>query len=356
MRYTIGLARYLVSHEVSVEFLSTGSAHRDGSLVSTPLSEYPQGEIRFMRLLSAYVRRRKFPSDTVVVANTEWYSWAFYRARRRIPVVLVAHGPSLPTLRARKPIAASLFSALIEPRGVQTARSIIAIDKESQEYFSTKYPGTELHRIPLGVDINHFKLGSRVHARARWDIKGRPALLFVGRLEPEKRPQLAASVFRAVQLARPEASLIVAGTGSASKSFDDALAKLGHERVRLLGFVSWDDLPSLYCAVDALLVTSEIEQFPTVILESLACGTQVFSTSVGDAATILENPVLGVICPDSVAGFAQAILNRIPENEAHAARNEEIRRTAAERYSWDRVGPEVLAILEAARTGVTCDC
>ena len=347
MTYAMGLARYLATRGISVEFLSTGHARIDGLLVATPVMEADSGELAFVRRLSCYLRKRKFPDNTVVVANTEWYAWAFRNVRPRLRLVLVAHGPSFPTLRIRKPIVATLFNAFIEPQGVRVARSIIAVDSESQAYFSEKYPNANIRRVPIGIDTGHFKPVSRENARSRWRVRGRPALLFVGRLAPEKRPELAAAAFRAVRDSRPEASLIVAGTGPGSKAFDEASAEFGSERVRLLGFVPRADLPSLYSAADALLLTSAIEQFPTVILESLACGTQVFSTNAGDSAVILNDPALGVICESSAESLAEAILSRTPEDEIVRMSHETLRREAAERYSWERVGPEIVGVLEA---------
>jgi glycosyltransferase involved in cell wall biosynthesis len=347
MTYAVGLAKYLEGRGVFVEFLSTGEPHNEGRRKATPVASAGSGELAFARRLSRHVRRRMFAGDTVVVANTEWYAWAFHRARPHVHVVLVAHGPSLPTLRARKPWMAAPFKLLIEPRGVEAASVIIAIDGESETYFATRYPAAKVRRVPVGIDTEHFKPVPREVARRRWGVEGRPAILFAGRFVPEKDPALAAAVFRRVLDIVPGAVLLIAGSGPLSKPFDRARDALGPERIRLLGFVPRTDLPSLYSAADALILTSTIEQMPTVSLEALACGTPVFSTATGDMPSLLGDPVLGAICDRSAERFAHEIATRIPETEVDRARLGEIRRKTATQYSWDAIGPQVLEVMNA---------
>jgi glycosyltransferase involved in cell wall biosynthesis len=228
--------------------------------------------------------------------------------------------------------------------------AVIAIDDQSHAYFTRRYPEAMVHRIPIAIDVGHFRPADREAERLRWGLAGRPTVLFVGRLAREKDPALAADTFRSVIHTSPQAVLLVAGTGPLHEPFIRLRNEVGPDRVRLLGFVAREDLPSLYTAADVLLLTSNTEQIPTVVLESLACGTPVVSTRVGEVDRILDDPTLGSVCDRSCEVLARAILERIEESRGDRAAHEGVRRAAAGCYSWEQIGPRFVEVLRAAFT------
>jgi glycosyltransferase involved in cell wall biosynthesis len=99
----------------------------------------------------------------------------------------------------------------------------------------------------------------------------RSGILFVGRLEAVKNPQLA---MEAAALAG--APLTIAGEGSLEESLRSQMSESRNGRaVELHGFVEhpWE----LYARHRVLLLTSRYESFGNVIVESLAAGTPVVS-------------------------------------------------------------------------------
>lgn len=264
------------------------------------------------------------------------------------PVILVLHGPTFPTLRLRRPLASLPFRALVESVAFDVPEMIVAIDSASVRYVSKRNPKARLTRIALPVDSKHFAPQDRAKAREKWGVEDRPTLLYVGRLAPEKNPGLAIDVFRAILVSIPKACLITAGTGPLERMLRDAQREYGTDRVRVAGAVPRAQLPSLYSAADAVLLTSRIEQLPSVLLESLSCGTQVISTNVGDVRLVLNNPVLGAVCDSNAESFARALSTRFPENDVDRAKYGLLRRSAAEPYSWDRLGPQFKGVIDEA--------
>ncbi len=330
-----------------MEFLGVGSPASGPAFDVVPVAPRVSGEIGFARALRRFTRRPP-PNNSIIIANSELHAWAARRWTATVPLVFVSHGPTYPTLTVRRPFIALLFRRVIEPGAVQAARRIIAIDRHAERYFRGIYPNASLQRIPLAIDTEHFAPVDRREARTQWGLSGEFALLFVGRLAPEKNPGRAVSVYRGVLRSIPEAVLLVAGTGSLRAILENAAEELGPTRIRLLGDVPRSALPSLYSAADGLLLTSDIEQFPTVMLESLACGTPVFSTDVGDVSLVLTDPATGAVCPPDPDLIARRIIQYAPEERGQRANRVLVRRKVSKEYDWSAIGPRIERVLREA--------
>lgn len=345
MSYSLGLGEYLSRGGFDVEYLCLGQSRQRAHMKMTAVSENASGEVAFVRALRRHLRRHPLADDDLVAANTELYAWGFRGRLRSRPLVLVAHGPTYTTLRVSRPLAAAVFRSLIEPRATSLAHAIIAIDEESKVYFQRRYPEKTTHHIPLPIDVEHFRSVDRTSSREKWNLSNKHAFLYIGRLAPEKNLAFLLKVYDHLLEALPAAVLVVAGVGPLQHLFEAAAARLGSDRIRILGSVPRDDLPSLYSASDAVLLTSTIEQIPNAALESLACGTPVFATAAGELPKILDGDHLGGVCPAVAPDFARTVLQSIPENEVERAKYESIRRSVAARYSWERLGPRIVEVL-----------
>lgn len=104
---------------------------------------------------------------------------------------------------------------------------------------------------------------------------GRPLLLFLGRLAPVKRPH------RVLEAARelPDAFVAIAGEGPEKERLEAIAKEPGlMDRVRFLGRVDERAKELLLNAADVVVLPSEHEGQPLVLLEALAVGTPIVAT------------------------------------------------------------------------------
>ncbi len=119
-------------------------------------------------------------------------------------------------------------------------------------------------------------------------------VLFAGRLTEIKKPELAVETLAALP-GDPEAHLVVAGSGElldASRARAEQLGVAG--RVHFVGDRPRDEVAQLMQAADALLLTARSEGGgPRVVLEALACGLPVVSTTVVEVRRTVASGVNG---------------------------------------------------------------
>ena len=129
-------------------------------------------------------------------------------------------------------------------------------------------------------------------------------ILWIGRLEPQKDPELALQVMAAMQV---PAHLTMLGDGALSERLQQRMSAMGLVRkVTMAGHVA--EIESCLAQADVLLITSRYEGGPAVAVEALAQGVPVVST---DCSFLLHDLVAG---PDA----GQIVASREPQALAQA--------------------------------------
>jgi glycosyltransferase involved in cell wall biosynthesis len=142
------------------------------------------------------------------------------------------------------------------------ADDVVAVSDWEREQLRNDL-GIDATIIPNGIDIERYR-------DVEPSKREQPYLLTVGRLEEYKGVQ---HVIRALP-DLPEYDLLVAGSGPYRKELEQIAIQQGVEdRVRFLGYVDDDDLPSLYAGADTYVTMSEFESFGITVGEALASGT-----------------------------------------------------------------------------------
>ena len=212
--------------------------------------------------------------------------------------------------------------------------------------------------VPPGVDLELFRLASASTARTRLGIPPDAlVLLFVGRIQPLKGPDVLLRAVAAMIDAAPPGSreelaarlqvLVVGAPSGSGLRQPEALQKLAADLglatiVRFVPPVRPRDLALYYQAADLTAVPSHSESFGLVALESQACGTPVVAAAVGGLTTAVRDGVSGVLVPGHDPALWARTLHGLLVDPARRAVLAGNARAHAERFSWSRTADGLL--------------
>ena len=167
-----------------------------------------------------------------------------------------------------------------------------------------------------------------------------PLAVSVGNLVPLKGHDLAIAAVAQV----PELALWIVGEGPERARLESLASGLGlGSRIRFLGVLPHERMPEVYSAADLLILASEREGWPNVILEAMACGARVIATHVSDVPEIVDGAAAGVwIRERTVAALVAAVRAVLGEPVPR-----ELTRSHALRFGWEPTSCGQLALFKS---------
>ena len=192
-------------------------------------------------------------------------------------------------------------------RGLPNAYdSIILISNKYKDEIQ-KYCGkidTKIYAIPNALTLPHVSSFSKKDKE----------ILFVGRLEWQKRPDLLLNIWKIFSQKHPEWHLSILGDGTYKNIIENRIQKEGISNVTLLGFK--DPIP-YYEKACALCMTSCYESFGLVLLEAMNYGTiPIAFDTFPNLNDIISNQIDGyIIKPFDMNQYVQALESICFNNE-----------------------------------------
>lgn len=191
----------------------------------------------------------------------------------------------------------------------------------------------------LGVDLERFTTDSSGDydlLEAHGLDAERPYIFFLGTFEPRKGIDVLLDAFEEVARHDSEVELWLAGQpGWGVKEIEAQFAGHGAlARIRRLGFVDEAALPALLRQSRAVVYPSRGEGFGLPVLEALACGARIVTTSDTVMSEIAGDAALLARAGDADA-LAAAITIALTMNREERASRSERARARAEIFTWD---------------------
>jgi glycosyltransferase involved in cell wall biosynthesis len=283
-----------------------------------------------------------------------WPTLAAARAAQKAgtPYFVSPRGMLVPELFARRgALQKRLWMRLFERATLEHAAGVVVTSpREAQDVSRFGLRLSSLEVVPNGIDPEAFvsEPATALPAAVEAARRGRPYLLFLGRISWKKGLEHvleALPVFAGVRL-------VVAGPDD--ERLRPALARRAErlgcaERIQWLGTVGLPEKAALLRSAAALVLPSLSENFGNVVLEALASGCPVATTSaVGLAPCVAESGAGRVV--DRGAEIGEAIGGILQAAEPERARMREAGlQLVRERFAWPRVAEQMEAVYAKAR-------
>lgn len=259
-----------------------------------------------------------------------------------IRTVATIHG--LDWQRAKWGRLASTYIKMGERTAATKADTLIVLSEANKAYFKETY-GRETVFVPNGMDEKVPRAADII--KSKWGLDRGSFLLYLGRLVPEKRPELLIDAFKKLDT---DKRLVVAGGGSDTSNFEKWLHALaeGDPRILFTGFVSGEPLEELYSNAYAYVLPSDVEGMPMSLLEAMAYGRCCVTSDVPECADVLGGTGLTFGKGDAVD--LGRVLGGLLIDPAKAARLGEVAREYVNStHDWGSVVEQILEIYKGGR-------
>ncbi|MFP5040681.1 glycosyltransferase family 4 protein [Parasediminibacterium sp. JCM 36343] len=198
---------------------------------------------------------------------------------------------------------------------------VFHVGSASKAYF--KWVGLKENQLvfaPHAIDNVRFEQNCTSEALAKRAKLGIPenakVILFAGKLEPKKNPQLLLKVFLASDM--KDAHLIFIGNGILEQALKVQAAKAGKQAlVHFVGFQNQSLMPMWYNLADVFCLPSQGpgETWGLAVNEAMACGKAIITSSkVGCAIDLVKESVNGWVFETEAR--LQTIFAQLPSKQA----------------------------------------
>lgn len=231
--------------------------------------------------------------------------------------------------RVPVPIARFLAGSVrvLENTGYWLADAIVTYTPSMATELGLDRYGSKLHTNGARyVDLDSFT--PQEAYQERQNVVG-----FLGRLDEEKRIHELATVAKQLP---DDVTFVFAGDGPLHDWLVDELsAEIESGSVEMLGWVEREDVPEVLNRFRLLVLPSEMEGLPTVILEAFGCGTPVYATPVSGVPDVVVENETGFLIEDVDSEVMASEISAILERDDLAEMSKNVRRTAEDEYGFD---------------------
>ena len=234
---------------------------------------------------------RTTPPDAIYVATEGPLGWSALRAARKlgIPVATGFHTRFDQYMRDYG-VAFLQQTALRWMRRFHNSGDATLVPTRELADFLQSQDFRNVVRLARAVDTQHFTPRKRDPAlRKEWGLDDDGlAVIYLGRIAPEKNLDLAVRAFRTLQRSRPQARFIWVGDGPSREKLHAE-----HPDFIFCGLQRGEQVPRHFASADLFLFPSHSETFGNTTLEAMASGIPAVAFDYGAAREHLRNGVDG---------------------------------------------------------------
>jgi glycosyltransferase involved in cell wall biosynthesis len=233
-----------------------------------------------------------------------------------VPFIISPHG-------SMSMVINSTFSKRIYDKtmGIYELRGLSALialnNSESMQAQAVGVPPDRIRVIPNGLDPSLYSITEKGSFRRKWNIpENQPLLLFVGRINRKKGPDMLIKAFDCLD--RDDAWLAIVGPDDGQLDEVTQLVRLFNleKRVIFTGLLAGQDLLAAYNDADLFILPCRTDTFPTTIMEACLANTPMVITEGCEIASLVQNRI-GEVVQFDAQDIAQGIQILLSDHERY---------------------------------------
>lgn len=262
------------------------------------------------------------------------------------PYVICPAGSLMTFGRSRR--IKKLYNWFIGNKIIRNANRCIAVTPEETSDFRSYGVASEMIVvIPNAIDAEDYADDDVNAFRTKFRLSDHPVILFLGRLNMIKGPDLLLQAFCNMKEISKEYHLVFAGPDEGLlASLRELAVKQGvSERVHFIGFLKGPEKSQAYRAADLLVIPSRKEAMSIVVLEAGIVGTPVLITDqcgMNELAAVRG----GKVVPASVEGIQSGLFELLGGTKALKSMGENLKIYVKDRFLWSSVIKQYIELYE----------
>jgi glycosyltransferase involved in cell wall biosynthesis len=168
-----------------------------------------------------------------------------------------------------------------EAAAVTLPNATMVVSQTLQQYYRNRY-GSETIYIPNGANRTPRRALRRL---MEWDLTPDNYVLYLGRFSPEKNCHLLIDAFEGLST---DMKLVLAGGSSHTDAYVEGLCRHQSDRIRLLPWVSGQDLDELLSNAAVFVLPSDLEGLSLALLDAMAAGVSVLTSDIPENREVVD--------------------------------------------------------------------
>lgn len=197
-----------------------------------------------------------------------------------------------------------------------------------------------------GVPVHYLPVGAFLERYSADDPSERTGWLYVGRWYPNKRLPLLIESWAAFRETGGRGTLTVVGDGPAREDVLSAVGRLPpglSQEVLLPGAVTDEAKLRLLASASLLVLTSDLEGFPNVVVEAMASSLPILTVDEphNGTSSVVRSLGIGQVAAGQPSALAEAAHAILRDWDCYSARA----RQAAAAFHWEQIVDRFLSLL-----------
>lgn len=358
---TIQMSKYLVKAGIECTILTTDlglTPDRIRSLDGVNIIELPCINRRFYTPKFSYTKVKSIVENVDIVhLMNHWNllnALVYWVAQRLKKPYVVCPAGSL-QIYGRSKILKKIYNSVVGKKIVRNAAFCIAVTPNEIPHFLPY--GVDVNKIITiynGVDPENFLARDNPGFRRKYGLSDDPIILFMGRLNLIKGPDLLLQAFCNVKNQLNGYQLVFAGPdeGMLCELRKVVADNRMEGRIHFIGYVGSIEKSQAYQVAELLVIPSRMEAMSIVVAEAGITGTPVLLTDQCGFDEI-ETINGGKVVPASVEGIQKGLLEVLRDKTALKTMGKNIEKYIRERHVWDSIINEYVNLYDRILNNVS---